>query len=174
MTILPTIQLAIRSMRSNKTRTVLAILGTVIGIATVIMVYSAGEGIRSLVVGQIETFGTDIIQTEIKVPTSKKGFAAESQSGTAIAQGVQVTTLTLKDMEEMIKLPNIKNAYAGILSQQQASYGHELRKAFVFGASPSYINIDKSEIDYGRFFTDADDKSLSQVIVLGKNKRKII
>lgn len=146
----------------------------VIGIAAVIIVFSAGEGIRGLITAQVESFGTDIIETEIMVPTGKKGFQANQQSGEAIAQGVQVTTLTLKDMDDIDKLPNVKESYAAILNQDQASYGDQFRKVSLMGVSASYIDVDKSQVDYGDFFTEADDKSLAQVIVLGsKIKEKL-
>jgi len=167
MLILQSMKIAFHSLKSNMARSSLTVLGVVIGIASVIIVYSAGEGIRDLIMSQVESFGTDIIEAEIKVPTGKKGAAGEQQSGAAIAQGVQVTTLTLGDMEEINKLANVKNSYAGILSQDQASFGNELRKASLLGTSASYIDIDKSEVDYGRFFTEAEDKSLAPVVVLG-------
>lgn len=167
-------RLAFNSLRANLGRAGLTTLGIVIGIASVIIVFSAGEGIRGLVLGQIETFGTNILETEVKVPSGKKGFASDQQSGTAIAQGVQITTLTLDDMEDINKLPNIKASYAGILTQDQASYGSEFRKVFLLGTSASYEDIDKSEVEYGRFFTDLEDKSLAPVVVLGsKMKEKL-
>lgn len=150
-------------------------MGIVIGIAAVIIVFSAGEGIRGLILGQIESFGTDIIETEVKVPTGNKTTSNADASGAMTqAQGAQITTLTLDDMEEINKLSNVKDSYAGVMSQEQVSYGNELRKAFLMGTNASYIDIDKSEIEYGRFFTDAEDKSLSQVVVLGsKMKEKL-
>ena len=167
-------RLAFNSLRANLGRAGLTTLGIIIGIASVIIVFSAGEGIRGLVLGQIETFGTNILETEIKVPSGKKGFASDQQSGTAIAQGVQITTLTLDDMEDINKLPNIKASYAGILTQDQASYGSEFRKVFLLGTNASYEDIDKSEVEYGRFFTDVEDKSLAPVVVLGsKMKEKL-
>lgn len=167
MSLYSTAQMSLRSMRSNKIRTGLTVLGMVIGIAAVIIVFSAGEGIKGLVLGQVESFGTDIIESEVKVPSSKKGVAAETQSGTALVQGVQITTLKLEDLEDIIKLPNVKNGYAGITGQEQVSYGNEARKSMLLGTSASYIDIDKSEVDYGRFFSEEEDKTLAQVAVLG-------
>ncbi|MCK4554326.1 ABC transporter permease, partial [Candidatus Parcubacteria bacterium] len=162
-------------MRANKVRTGLTVLGMVIGIASVIIVFSAGEGINSLILGEVESFGgSDMIETEIKVPSTKKGGGGEMQAGANLAMGVQVTTLNLGDMEDIDKLPNIKQSYAGIMGQEQASYGSELRKALLFGATASFIDIDQSEIDHGRFFTESEDKSLAQVAVLGyKMKEKL-
>lgn len=160
-------------MRANKMRTALTLLGLVIGIMTVIIVFAAGEGIRGLVLGQIESFGTDTIYTEVKVPSNKTGSAGDNQSGNAQASGVQVTTLTLDDMEAFKKLPNVGLGYGAVLSQEQASYGNELRRAFVLGASADYINIDSaSKLAEGRFYTDAEDRSLANVVVLGAGMKE--
>lgn len=168
------IKIAWRSLLANKVRTGLTVLGMVIGIASVIIVYSAGEGIRSLVVNQIQSFGTNIIETEVKVPSTKKGASGDQQSASATAQGVQVTTLTLDDLEAANRLPNIVDGYAGVLSQEKASYGNESRKAFLLGVNASYDAIDQSEVGSGRFFSDAEDRSLTQVVVLGaKMKDKL-
>jgi putative ABC transport system permease protein len=154
-------------MRANKLRTSLTVLGIVIGIAAVIIVFSAGEGIRSLVVGEIESFGTDVIETEVKVPSAKKGTGGDFQSATSAAQGIQITTLKLKDMEDIDKLPNIEKSYAAVMGQEQASYGNELRKAFLYGTSASFIEVDKTKVESGRFFTDGEERGLTEVVVLG-------
>jgi len=168
MSFITIIKISLRAIRANKVRTGLTVLGIVIGIASVIIVYSAGEGINGLVVSQVESFGgTDLIETEVKAPTGKKGMAAEQQSAVAMAQGAQVTTLTLKDFEDVKKLPNIKNGYAAVLGQEQVNYNEQSSKSLIFGTTASSIEIDKMEIDYGRFFTDLEDKSLAPVAVLG-------
>jgi putative ABC transport system permease protein len=165
--IIMSIKLALKSMFANKLRTALTVLGIVIGAASVIIVYSAGEGIRSLLLKQIESFGTDVLQTEIKVPSNKPGMAGEQESGSAIASGAQVTTLTIDDAEDLKKLSNIKAGYAATLSQDRASYGGEVRKVFLMGVGAEYIDIDRTKIAEGRFFTEIEDKNLSSVVVLG-------
>jgi putative ABC transport system permease protein len=168
------IKTALKAMSLNKVRTSLTVLGIVIGIASVIIVYSAGEGISSLITGQIESFGSDFIETEVKVPTGKKGASAETQGAMSMAQGLQITTLNLDDMEDINRLPNIVDSYAGLLSQDQVSYGNEVKKIFLFGTSAPYIDIDNSRIESGRFFTESEDKSLAQVAVIGsKIKEKL-
>lgn len=156
-------------MRANKMRTGLTLLGLIIGIMTVIIVFSAGEGIRALVLGQFEGFGTDTVYTEIKVPNNKTGNSSDSQSANALASGVQVTSLTLDDMEALQKLPNIGIAYGSMLTQEQVSRGNELRRAYISGVSATYTDIDKTTVAEGRFFTDAEDRSLATVVVLGKD-----
>lgn len=160
-------------MRSNKVRTSLTILGVVIGIASVIIVFSAGEGISQLIIGEVESFGgPDMIETEIKVPSTKKGASAEQQSAVSMAQGVQITTLTIEDMEDVARLPNIKNSYAGIMDQEQVSYGNEMQRMMIMGVSASFVNIDKSKVEMGRFFEEGEDKSLEKVVVLGSRAKE--
>ena len=154
-------------MRANKMRTSLTLLGLVIGIMTVIIVFSAGEGVKGLLFSQLESFGTDTINTEIKVPNSQTGAASDSKSSTAIVGGVQITTLTLEDMQAVNRLPNIQTSYGAVLSQEAVSYGSELRKAFVYGLSSTYLDIDTSTLSEGRFFSEAEDRSLAPVVVLG-------
>ncbi|MCD4761582.1 ABC transporter permease [bacterium] len=169
MHILDTIKSATTALKASKIRTALTVLGMVIGIASVIIVFSAGEGINGLIVGEIESFGgSDMFEVEIKVPSSKSGTAGEQQSAAAIAQGVMPTTLDLKDYEDILELPNVINGYAGIIGQEQVSHGNEMKLAMVLGQTSSYIEIDKSEVDYGRWFSDAEDRSLAQVVVLGQ------
>jgi putative ABC transport system permease protein len=156
-------------MAGNKVRTALTALGIIIGIAAVIIVFSAGAGISQLVIGQVASFGTDVIDTEIKVPNGIKGEAGNIASAGALATGVQVTTLKLKDLEDVAKSSNVKAAYAGLMDQEIVTYGSEAHKASLFGTSAAYINIDKSQIAAGRFFTDDEDRALANVAVIGSN-----
>lgn len=167
MKIREVVKLSLLSMLRNKTRTALTVLGMVIGIASIVIVFSAGEGIRSLIVGQIEAFGTNTIQTEVRVPSSKKGNEGDMESAGAIASGIQVTSLNEKDLEDIKRIPNINDGYGAILSQETISYLNETKKAFLFGVSASYIDIDNSELASGYFFSESDNSSLSQVVILG-------
>jgi len=160
---------ATTAMIANRVRTLLTVLGMVIGISSVIIVFSAGEGINGLIVSQIKSFGTDIIVTEVKVPSKKKGTGSNLQSGTSIAQGVQVTTLKLDDMEAINKIANVRDSYASIMTQEKVSFENESKKAFILGTNEAYVNIDKSKVEFGDFFTDSEDKSLAEVAVLGSD-----
>lgn len=173
MNIAKVAKLSFHNLRVNKVRTALTTLGIVIGIASVIIVMSAGESIKGLILGQLDVFGTNIIETEIKVPnTVKNKTQSQQQSGVAMAQGVQVTTLKLKDMEDIDKLPNIRKSYAGILAQEPISYQNNFKKALLYGTTASYMEIDKGKIAQGRFFTEAEDKGLTQVVVLGSELKQ--
>jgi putative ABC transport system permease protein len=160
-------KIALNALGTNKLRSFLTALGIIIGITGIVVVFSAGQGIKQLILGEIQAFGTDIIQTEIKVPSDQKGFESEQQSAMNLAMGVEITTLTLEDMKDLEKLPNITQGYGAVLNQNQISYGNEFQKSYLFGTNESYIDIDKSEVAEGRFFTEEENDSLQRVAVLG-------
>jgi putative ABC transport system permease protein len=161
-------------MLANKSRTILTMLGIIIAIASIIIVFAAGDALYNLILGQISTFGTDIIQTEIKVPSNQTGQAGNSGSATALASGVQITTLVQDDIEAVLALPNVKAAYGAIMSQEQVNYLSESRRSFVMGVGAGYDTIDSSEVASGRFYTELEDKNLESVVVLGsKMKSKL-
>ncbi len=166
------IKTSLMSLKANKLRTGLTVLGIVIGIAAIIIVFSAGAAIEELILSEVQSFGSDIIETEIKIPTDKKGLAGEQQSAASLVTGAQVTTLTLKDMKDINKLPNIEEGYSGVMNQKQVSYLNERKKIFLLGTNASYTRVDKSEVDKGRFFTENENESLAEVAVIGNKVKK--
>ncbi len=157
-------QIAIKNLKINKSRTLLTVLGIVIGIGAVITVLSAGQGIKGLVQGELAAFGDNWVQIEIKVPSSSK---SETEQATSLAAGVVINTLTIDDMEEIKKIPNITNAYAGSISQQIVKKGAERSQSMLYGVSASYIDVDKSEMMEGRFFSEEEDRGAARVVILG-------
>ncbi len=158
-------RIALQALAQNKARTVLIVLGMMIGIMAVITVMSAGDGLKSYVVDQIKMFGTDAIQMEIKVPNTSHESAGNIGG---LAMGVQVTTMTLDDMEAINKLPNVRGSYASILGQEIASYQGANKQVLIWGASASFDELDPTEVVEGRFFTQEEDNSLAQVVVIGQ------
>ena len=167
-------KLAMISFVSHKLRTSLAILGVTIGISSIIIVFSAGEGIKGIILNQVESFGSDTIQVEIKVPSSKKGVASEAQSAAALLQGAQVTTLKLDDLKDIKKLSNIADGYSVFMSSDRIAYRNEIHNSFIWATNSSFIDVDSTELEYGRFFTKAENNSLVTVVILGsKIKEKL-
>ncbi len=167
-------KLALTSFMAHKLRTALAVLGITIGISSIIVVFSAGEGLKGLILNQVESFGSDTIQVEIKVPSSKKGMASEQQSAAALFQGAQVTTLKLDDLDDLRKLPNIVDGYGVFMSQETVTYKNEIHNPYIWSTNSSFIDIDTTKVAYGRFFSKAENNSLVPVVVLGsKIKEKL-
>ncbi len=156
--------IAINSLRKNKGRTLLTILGIVIGITAVIAVLSIGQAIRGFIIDEIEAFGTDYIQVEVKTPQTGH---TSSENSFSMVGGTTITTLKLEDAEAIAKIDNVKNYYAGLMGQEILSHDNEFKKTNIFGVNASFIDIDTSEIAEGQFFTDEEDRTLSKVVVLG-------
>lgn len=165
------LKIALMALKKNRVRTALTVLGIVIGISAVITVMSAGQGLKSYVVSYIETFGTDTIEVEVKVPSTSQ---TSTENAAGMATGIEITTLKLSDQEAINKLSNVKNSYAGVMGQQLVSYGGENKQILLFGTSPSAVEIDKTKVAEGRFFTTEEDDGLANVAVIGPTiKEKI-
>ena len=163
--------LALQTFRKTKARSSLTVFGIMIGIAMVIIVLSAGNGMKSLILSEVSSFGDNWIDIEVKIPSAQKN---SQENSNALARGVTITTLTQDDMEAVKDISAINAAYAGITSQVVASRAQEKKRVTVFGVTPEYHGIDKSEVVEGDFFTDADDRSGAHVVILGSDIRDIL
>lgn len=161
---------AIKTIRTHRARTALALLGVVIGVFAVVVVTSLGEGVKGFILGQIESFGSDLIQVEVKIPNTT---AMSSENSTSRAQGTQITTLTVKDGEAIEKLPNVAAIYAGTIGQERATYGSIGKRISLFGTGADVALVDGNlKLESGRFFTEEEDDSLAQVAVLGSDTKE--
>lgn len=162
---------AIRGIKLNPSRTILTTLGIMIGIGTVILVLSAGEGFKSYINSQVDAFGSNIVIAETSVPASTKsrasGGTTSNEPNNSASNAVPITTLKIRDVEDIKNLPNVKNAYGASIGQQVVTYKNVSKNTFIFGASAARFDIDKGVIAMGRGYTEQEDKSLAQVAVLG-------
>lgn len=159
------IKLAFKNLRSNIGRSILTLLGIVIGITSIILIMSSGQGVKSYVLGQIQTFGTDVISVEVKVPATGK---TSIQNAMGQAQGIQITTLKIDDADAIAKLSNVADLYAANYTQEVVSYQNTNKTALLFGTGAHVPIVDPGvKIAEGNFFTDAENESLAQVVVLG-------
>jgi len=159
------LQLALTSFHRNPLRTMLTGLGIVISIASVIVVISSAWGVKGFLIGQFESFGSNLIQTEPRVPHT--GSINSGQSQEAMALGTVVTTLKIDDMEAIRKLPNIEATYAAHIGQAVVSSPYDKKTVMLYGVSGTFLDIDQGRIQTGRFFSPAEDASLARVAVLG-------
>jgi putative ABC transport system permease protein len=163
------LRFALKTVVTHKTRTALALLGVVIGVFAVVVVMTLGDGVKGFILGQVESFGTDLIQVEVKIPSTG---TMSSENATGRVQGTQITTLTVKDGEAMRKVPNVKAVYAGSIGQERATYGSIGKRIFLFGAGADVIRVDENiKLSQGRFFTADEDASLARVAVLGSETK---
>jgi putative ABC transport system permease protein len=159
---------ALRGITASKSRTFLTMLGIMIGIGTVVLVLSAGEGFKSYINAQVDAFGSNTIIIQTQIPASTK---ARSQGATGgddpSVNAVPITTLKHRDIVDIKNLPAVKNAYGASLGQQIATVGNVSKNTIIFGADAARFDIDKGVIANGRGYTELEDQTLSQVAVLG-------
>ena len=159
------IKLAFKNLRSNVGRTVLSLLGIVIGVMAIVIVLSLGNGLQKFVSQQLESFGTDFIEIEIKIPNTEQ---ASAQNAGSIAGGTQITTFKLEDAQEVAKLPNVSDWYAGNLGQEVVSFRGHNKQAMIMGTTEGITGVDSNfEIENGEMFSAEDDRGLKQVVLLG-------
>ncbi|MEI6836025.1 MAG: ABC transporter permease [Candidatus Falkowbacteria bacterium] len=154
---------ALKALMANKGRTLLTTLGIMIGIATVILVLSAGAGFRALIDAQVATFGTNTLYVQTQVPSTSKNRTPRDN----VSSGIVITSLKQRDLDSINKLPNVINSYGIVMGQSVASYRSNQKTAVYLGVSANRFLIDQSTLKTGRFFTNTEDASGAQVAILG-------
>lgn len=168
--LLTAVKLALKNLYSNAGRTILSLSGIVIGVVSIIMVLSLGAGVKNFIVMQVESFGTDIIEVEVKTPKTSK---TSTQNVAGMLGGAPVTTLKLDDAEAVAKKPNIGAWYAGVMGQQVVSYKSKNKQTFIMGVTEGLLEADKkAEIEFGKMFSREDAEDLKQVVILGSEVKK--
>lgn len=159
--------LAVHGLKTNKGRTILTTVGIVIGIATIVIVLSAGRGLEKYIMDQIEAFGADTIEIEIKIPS-----VSDVEMASSFVGGVEITSLKKEDFEAAKKLPNVDNYYAATLGQYKSTYKNKTVRSTIFAVTSSLPEVDtEMKIAEGRFFTDREDNTQARVVVLGSEAK---
>jgi len=151
----------------QRSRTILTIIAVAIGIASLIIMIAAGNGLKAMVLKELEIYGSDMINVEVRVPG--KGSTG---SATSFATGTTITTFKNKDVEEIRKSDNIEALYTYVTGQEILKYQGEAKSAMVFGYGAEAPLIEKLPIDVGRFYSTEEENSLSSVVVLGSKIKK--
>lgn len=161
---------AYRTLRSNFTRTLLTLSGIIIGSMAILLVLSLGDAVRAYVFGEIESFGTDLVQVEVKTPSAERNSVS---SATAMAQGAQITTLTLADGEAIARLPGVRAWYGAMIGQALAQKDNVNKQVMLFGAGAEAPEVDPGiELSAGRFYSVSEDEGAAQVAVIGAGVRE--
>ena len=147
-------------------------LGIVIGIGTVILVLSAGAGFRSLINAQVDTFGSNTLFVQTRVPPTTKNRAAASSGPGGSFSGVVISSFKQRDLDEIKKLGNVVDDYGIVTGLVPASYRNNKKSLLYYGASAERFNIDRNTLSEGRFYTSAEDAGGAQVVLLGANVAK--
>jgi putative ABC transport system permease protein len=148
-------RVALQSLKSNKLRSALTMLGIVIGVGAVIVMVSIGEGAKNRVSRDIKGLGTNLL---VVLP----GF---DRKGPVRANNVQ--TLTLDDAKAVSGVGNVSLVSPEAGQNTQVKYLNKNTSTTVLGATETFPQVNNFQMREGRFF-DADDvRSNRKVAVLG-------
>ena len=151
------ISVALGALRANKLRSLLTMLGIVIGVGAVIAVVALGTGAQQAVKDRISALGTTLLTVN---PGQQRGM------GVAIAGAVQ--RLTIEDAKAIDeRATNVVAVQPEMRSSQQVVFGNKNTNTQIIGTTPNYLEVRKYTMAAGHMFTAADDEGRQRVAVLG-------
>jgi putative ABC transport system permease protein len=156
------LKIVFRALFSNKTRSFLTMLGIIIGVGAVVLIMSLGAGAQSLILGQLDSFGSDLV--------SVLPGASDEKGPPASVYGVKVTSLKNEDVvaiKDKRNAPNIAAALASYQMSVSLSWRDNTYDTSLNGVSGDYFAVEKGELGSGRFFSSDEMDSPTRVVVLG-------
>lgn len=156
------VKMAIVSLRSTRWRSLLAMLGIVIGIASVVTIVSLGEGVKRQVINQLNHFGKDLI-------TVRPGQPQAYESNSIIfGGGKNVGSLSKHDWDTVARLPDVEAAVPiSFVSGNAESDGQSFPSTTIIGTNDQLPNVLNQNIDFGVFFGAAEAEQ--HVAVIGQS-----
>ena len=152
-----TIAVAMGALRANKLRSMLTMLGIVIGVAAVIAMVAIGTGAQSAVKDRISSLGTTLLTV---MPGQQRGM------GVVIAD--QQTKLTIEDAKAIEERGEYINAVQPEMNRNlQITWTNKNAQASVVGTSSNYLEVRKYKLLAGRMFTRQEDEAKQRLAVVG-------
>jgi putative ABC transport system permease protein len=150
---------ALESLNANKLRSMLTVLGIVIGVAAVIAMLSIGRGAEASITSRIESMGTNLIYV---TPGSTSESGVQSASGSA-------GTLTLDDADALAEVTDVVGVASVTNSMVQVVYQSQNTRTRLMGVTPDYEMVGSLTLEDGEFITESDQNARSLVVVLGSD-----
>jgi putative ABC transport system permease protein len=153
-----TLRIALKALNRNKMRTMLTMLGMIIGVGAVITMVALGKGAQSTIEAQVKAAGTNLITVN----------AGNFTQGGVRQGGGNATTLTVEDAEALRTLPGVQYLAPGVNSRAQIIAGNQNWSSQIQGTDVELPMIRNWPMKYGSFFTTLDVSSAQKVAVLGQ------
>jgi putative ABC transport system permease protein len=161
MNFFATFKLALRALARNKMRSMLTMLGIIIGVGAVIAMVGIGQGASASIQSQISQLGNNVLYV-MAGSTNSGGMRGGSGSG---------TTLNADDIEAIEReLPSVRAASPNIRANGQLVFGNQnwAASSGIIGTNEKFPEIRGWNVTSGEFFTEADVRSAARVAVLGQ------
>jgi putative ABC transport system permease protein len=157
--------LAWNAVVAHRLRSALTMLGITIGIASVILLTSIGEGTRRYILSEFTQFGTNIMAIN-------PGKAMTSGQPGALAGTTR--RLTIDDAEALRRVPGVEQVVPLCFGMARVEREGRGRSVFIYGANAELSTVWKFEVGQGRFLPEGDPRRAAPLVVLGpKLKREI-
>ncbi len=150
---------ALENLSANKLRSMLTMLGIVIGVAAVIAMLSIGRGAQASITSQIESIGTNLVYVS---PGSTSEAGVQSASGSA-------GTLTLDDADALAELPDVVDVASVTNNFVQVVYQGQNTRTRLLGVTPGYETVSSLTLEDGEFISEDNQSARSLVVVLGNS-----
>ncbi|MEY3210765.1 MAG: hypothetical protein RIT28_1246, partial [Pseudomonadota bacterium] len=158
MNALALFRLAIQNVVRNPTRSILTMLGVMIGVAAVIIMVAIGQGAQGAIEERIKNLGTNMIVITPGVATTA-GVSGGAQSMPSLT--IEDADLLRKDAQSLVAVSPV------VMTRTTVVGGQANWRASIYGVDPSYAEIRDWQVSSGRFFDEVDIKGRKKVCVLG-------
>jgi len=159
--LLKIVKVAFQAINKNRTRSILTMLGIIIGVAAVIITISAGEGATLSVQNQISGLGTNLLMIRTK---------SEHKAGIEVRMGRPIDEKDLNILQKnSVWMPKISPLVA---AGAQAIGPDGYKSTTVYGVSNDYFDISSRKTHLGNFFTEEDVKTARKFCVIGETIRE--
>lgn len=155
-------RLSVGAVLAYRLRSALTVLGILVGIGSVVLLTSIGEGVRVFVVNEFTQFGTNIIAV---VPGKSETFGI---SGATIST---VRPLTIDDLEALSRIDNVITAVPVVQGNASVEYGSRARRTVVLGVNAGVPETWKMPVASGRFLPRDNMRASRAFAVLGSKLR---
>jgi ABC-type antimicrobial peptide transport system permease subunit len=164
MYFLNTLKFAFQNLALRKSRSFLTMLGIIIGVAAVISIMAIGASAQDLLLAQVRVMGSNLIGI---LPG-----AAEEGGPPAALFGIEVTTLKYDDALALEKLSHVVAVNPYVKGRGTIAYFNKIKDFDYTGVGASYLMVEDTSLEIGRFFRKEEVNSLSRVAVLGSKVKE--
>ncbi|TAN21429.1 MAG: FtsX-like permease family protein [Acidobacteria bacterium] len=158
MDLVSVLRVALVALTRNKMRSILTMLGIIIGVGAVIAMVGVGQGASEQVQARIQAMGSNLLYVQ----------SGSRQAGAVHLGWGQTKTLTYADEQAILaQVPAVRAAAAGATASEQVVYNANNWGTHITGTEPSYFDIRAWQFDQGSTFTEPDVTDANNVAVLG-------
>ncbi|MFH1077980.1 MAG: ABC transporter permease [Patescibacteria group bacterium] len=159
-----TLRISMDSLRRNKSRSFLTMLGIIIGVASVILMLAIGNGAERFILSQVASFGSDTIFV-----TNGPGEEKTASPATAL---LAKQVLTIRDMKRLRLFPWVTLTDGAIIQPALVESSTDSFSASIFSGTEQLFEFYNLEIGGGAFFTSSDVDGSTSVAVIGTDLAK--